>query len=187
MLNLKKHTTSLQENLISLFIKSEYAHLKKRSKETYMGILRNFFLGNKKDTKLTQDFILWLSKNKLSIVEKEITPEEIEKVSDTLAEIYGLFLGYSLVNKLGCKIRCGWNFDRRNLEESLGKYKVFSFWVETYKDSSEEEEFSIILTDDNIYNGELEKISVEEIMEFLKEINVVEVKPLSEYLPSLNQ
>lgn len=179
----KKFTTPLQEMVINQYLDTLYPSLKERSKQTYRVNLRRFFLGDDDGSNLVSSFNKWLLKNKIAIVEQDysITKEEREEVLGFLNKIYDISCHHNMVNEDGVSVTLSTGEGHADVNESIGAYDAFTFFVEE-SDYYTGDEFNIIVASDFIYNGSMKKITFQDIKQYVSGFSVVETKPISEYL-----
>lgn len=180
--NHKKDITPLQEMMIDQFLESTYTKLKERSKQTYKVDLRSYLLGGNRNAKLIKRFTNWLSQNRIALVERKVTPQEITDLTNLLNRIFDVSSNNTIVTKDGYEVTGHWVNGILGInKEEIGEYKAFTFWIDCGAEAIPEN-FSIVITKDNLYNAFMAEITLQEIKDFIKDLNVVETNPLSDYL-----
>ncbi len=180
--NHRKDITPLQEMMIDQFLESTHSNLKERSKQTYKVDLRSYLLGDNRNARLIKRFTNWLSQNRITLVERKVTPQEIEELTNLLNRISDVSSNNTIVTKDGDKVMGNWVNGILGInKEEIGEYKAFTFWVD-YGEEAIPENFSIVITKDSLYNAFMAEITLQEIKDFIKDFNVVETNPLSDYL-----
>lgn len=110
-----------------------------------------------------------------------MTGEERELVVSFLNKIYSVAESNRIEDSLGCCIRCDWDIGDAEVDENVGYFDAFTFWVDGGEDYVDDQ-FNIVITDDKLLNGSGEEISFEDIKNFCSDLSVIETKPLSYYL-----
>ena len=173
-----KDITPLQEAMINVFIETTHPNLTERSKQTYKTDLRRFLLSGKAKTNLENLFVRWLNENRILLVERKVTPHDIEELKYLLGKLFDLSSSDQLVDEYEKKIYCTWDSGNAEVDDNLKDYTAFTISI----DDDTEIEFNILFTKDRILNGSKEDISLQDVKDFIQDFKVIEINPVWNYL-----
>jgi hypothetical protein len=173
-----KDITPLQEAMINVFIETTHPNLTERSKQTYKTDLRRFLLSSKAKTNLENLFVQWLNENRILLVERKVTPHDIEELKYLLGKLFDLSSSDQLVDEYEKKIYCTWDSGNAEVDDNLKDYTAFTISI----DDDTEIEFNILFTKDRILNGSKEDISLQDVKDFIQNFKVIEINPVWDYL-----
>ena len=115
------------------------------------------------------------------ILEVFMTSKEREEVVDYLNKIVSLSDHNRIEDSCGRKVRCDWDIGDAEVDDNIGYFDAFTFWLDGGEDYVSSQ-FNVILTDDNLLDGSGNDLSFQDIKNFCSKLSVIETHPISFYL-----